>query len=1091
MKTQISRNAHQPEKGYSGVYQQMGRMITDADWNALTDIEKQKLAAALADVIASGAPRVGGLAINLDGTVQPGDLYVDGLRARLTGSAPLTVTAQPDYPDPPSFSGKNVRLYADVWERTVTALEDSTLLDAALHGADTTTRSQRMLQVKWCNVSKNPENPAHNPPVGSGKLTLKLRKIFVGDDHCDPCASEVDLDERVGNYLFRVEVHDVYLEGDKNFLVLKWSRDNGAEAYAVDKYPVGFNQGDWVWEFFDTDSEKTLGHHFPGNFKPRRGGLKTEFAVPGGGDPHEFVRQWDGYAVVNLSDNTLESGYDRGTDLSEAVSGDAHGFVGFDSGGLTINGERLELVLAYQGEAFVAGDYWQAAVREAVDASGGYVLGSAGGGDPPQDILHHYLELGQLDSAGNLVSMTDAKRRQFHFPPLTDISAADVGFTDNCPGLYHGAENVQAALDELCSIGAEDIAYVPPECTASVRENLVSALAGWADLDSDGKVSVKDMLDALLCELNSATLPYEVPDCGSDSVPTVRSLLGLSAGNRTAADALNALLCHLDTTALPHQVPDCGDASAPSVRSLLGLPAGPTPTAEVLDALLCALDANRLPLDKSARLCPALDDPEITTVQQALKVLCSREGGGCAISVEAGDDLQKLLEAFANEPDALDIWLCLKPGDHTLPADLRVMGKRSIKITGAGRVACTVSFQGSIWQLQAREIHLEDIGIQFHDGSGGLILQGNNISAAHNQFLRASRQANNVPMVDVSLFSAHARKQGGYIHWMDNLMTATWQRGIVGVDEIAPSNVLGAEINAKFKDLLSTETRMLDSASYEAALADLASNIGDLPTGVKENWRVAVDGNVSGMDFSRDSSTLRSEFMLADTTAFFAGGSAGRNLTFSSTDAIRAVGDIAVADNNVGVVDDLAILIDSIVETGYNTALRLVSAEQSGGLVDNRVQGDIVLQNSAGRKAINIDSNTFEAISVDGNLVMPRGHLRLAGNLCHRALAMIESRLISSGVLQQPVTGYQSLAVTDNTFIGKEHSFIAAQLSLQGNQFPGCTENNRVGVCLADRGVYVGNAAVESSSVLRCGAPSKSDLLFSANLLTASSIPVS
>ncbi len=35
MKTEISRDSHQPKKRYSGVYQQQGRMLTDADWNNL------------------------------------------------------------------------------------------------------------------------------------------------------------------------------------------------------------------------------------------------------------------------------------------------------------------------------------------------------------------------------------------------------------------------------------------------------------------------------------------------------------------------------------------------------------------------------------------------------------------------------------------------------------------------------------------------------------------------------------------------------------------------------------------------------------------------------------------------------------------------------------------------------------------------------------------------------------------------------------------------------------------------------------------------------------------------------------------------
>ncbi|MBU1664350.1 MAG: hypothetical protein KKG92_02990, partial [Gammaproteobacteria bacterium] len=247
MKTQISRDSFRPEQRYSGVYLQQGRMILDADWNELSDIEKARLVDALRDAIAGGAPRVGGLRVFADPAgsmnirIQPGALYVEGVPARLNAGAPLLVDAQPEYPIKADYSGQNLKLYADVWERSVSALEQSALMDAALHGADTATRSQTMLQVKWCANAIDPLNEAANPSIGTAPLTLKLRLIASGGDACDPCASQVKVDERLGNYLFRVEVHDY--EPATQWLTLKWSRDNGAEACAVAAMPAGFNKG--------------------------------------------------------------------------------------------------------------------------------------------------------------------------------------------------------------------------------------------------------------------------------------------------------------------------------------------------------------------------------------------------------------------------------------------------------------------------------------------------------------------------------------------------------------------------------------------------------------------------------------------------------------------------------------------------------------------------------------------------------------------------------------------------------------------------------------------------------------------------------
>jgi hypothetical protein len=77
-------------------------------------------------------------------------------------------------------------LYADVWDRPVTALERPELMDPALHGADTATRSQTLLQVKWCANTLDPLDPAVNPPMGNGLATLTLRKIDSGSDPATP-----------------------------------------------------------------------------------------------------------------------------------------------------------------------------------------------------------------------------------------------------------------------------------------------------------------------------------------------------------------------------------------------------------------------------------------------------------------------------------------------------------------------------------------------------------------------------------------------------------------------------------------------------------------------------------------------------------------------------------------------------------------------------------------------------------------------------------------------------------------------------------------------------------------------------------------
>ncbi|ABI57089.1 DUF6519 domain-containing protein [Alkalilimnicola ehrlichii MLHE-1] len=690
MKTQTSQPSHRDHGQYSGVYLQQGRMITDADWNALGEIGQRRLVGALWDAIASGAPREGGLRLSDDSGLRlhPGVLYVGGVPARLTGDGPLAPGEQPDYPDPPPFDGRDLTLYADVWERPVTALEDPALMDPALHGADTSSRGETLLQVKWCPRGLDPADPAVNPPLGDAPLALRLRHIVVGDDPCDPCASEMNLDERIGNYLFRVEVHDLFLdEAGERQLVLKWSRDNGAEAHQADNVPEGFDRGDWVWEFFDEASERTLGRHFPEDYRPRRGRLTPAFERPPEGEPRAFVRQWDGFLQLNLDRPALVSGVDRGAELDPELDPDAHGWAGIDAGVLAVNGERLELRLAFADRQFLPGDCWQAAVREAVQGPGDYVLGDEHTGEPPRGVRHRYLPLGELDGDGALVPHGDAERRRFNFPPLTDLAAADVGFSERCEALYRGAENVQQALDALCDIAAEHIAYRLPDCEGeevTVKRLLAEALAErWPDIDRDGRLSVRDMLDGLLC--------------------------------------------HLDSAALPHDVPECRDGRR-SLRERLRIPAGRTTTAEPLNRLLCDTTADHLPLGRETELCPDLDREGVETVQDALNTLCGRSGGGgCAQVVEPGE-LARTLKVLIEERRE-SIWLCLKPGVHEIPADLALHTARHIRISGGGYHACGIRLEGGEWALQAPQIQLFDLGIELpDDGESRVHLSGDDIT---------------------------------------------------------------------------------------------------------------------------------------------------------------------------------------------------------------------------------------------------------------------------------------------------------------------------------------------------------------------------
>jgi hypothetical protein len=334
MKTQISRDGYRREKRYSGVYQQQGRLITDSDWNELVDTVKVRVDEALVDVVGAGSPKGRAAAIQMVATtpkIVPGTVYAGGLEAQIVDppgvTGPFDFSMQVDFPSAPPLPALNTayRFYVDVWDRPVGPLEDDGLRDPALHGADTCTRTQTMAQVKWCPAAKNPESPADNPVQGDARLTLKYPQGGTqgGTDLCDPKAQEVD--PVGGDFLFRVEVHDARWPANvapsaPDRVIVKWSRENGAEQYAFADIPDWFKTGPWIYELYDADSEKHLGFHLATtSWTPKRGTLVT--TLPPTAPAGTMVRRWDGYSVLVRSGSVWSVSTANGEKTADTAGG--------------------------------------------------------------------------------------------------------------------------------------------------------------------------------------------------------------------------------------------------------------------------------------------------------------------------------------------------------------------------------------------------------------------------------------------------------------------------------------------------------------------------------------------------------------------------------------------------------------------------------------------------------------------------------------------------------------------------------------------------------------------------------------------------
>jgi hypothetical protein len=998
MKTQISRDSFAREQRYSGVQLQQGRMLLDADWNELSEIDRQRVVDALHDAIAGGSPREGGLRLIADPPgstnvrIVPGSLYVDGVPARLDAAAPLAVDAQPDYPLHAGYDGRNVHLYADVWERCVSALEAPALLDPALHGADTATRSQTMLQIKWCSETRDPLDPAFNPPLGDAPLCVRLRLVAASGDACDPCASQVRVDERIGNYLFRVEVHDY--DAATQTLTLKWSRDNGAEACAAAAPPVGFDQGDWVWEFYDADTERLLGNHPGVSPAPAklRGVLKENCVAPtGAGEAKTWVRQWDGMLRIRL-DSGACSGCDRGVALFAGADDDpAHGRVLYAGGVLKVNLERVELELRCVGQRFVAGDYWLATVREATQVSGQYVLPAMpdlsvpAHGEPPRGVRHHYLLLGQIDNDRHLRPASDALRRRLAFPPLSDIRAADVGFTDNCFGLFAGAQNVQQALDNLCAIGAEDIAYLLPDCAASEGRSLKDRLRAALDADGDGRLSVKAALDGLLCRLDATSLPYAVPAC----------------------------------------------SATPSVRQRLGLAPGDANVAPVLDALLCEFNAGDLPLDKSdAALCSDLKVPAVVSVQDALGVLCARSGGGCAVVVSSPQHLGLLLDEFARS-NADDLWLCLKAGHYVLDNLPAITGKRSLRLCGESARAVTISVSGPTLAFGAEQLILDQLALNFASNVGQLAINAAHVTLHGCRFKRTTTSAGGPAMLRI----AGIGNAVCTLAVRDSVFTAQ-QRVVAGLSEPwASAEVVG---NAQVSDALlalSREDVLSDSSAYDAALDTAVTSINRMTPQERAKWRVRLEQQLANS--GRALATRTVEKNAQSMVDVLANAETNRSETKAAVEALLA----------------------EWVSYQPDYALRLANARVGGVIADCQVDGWLLLANGVSGYSVPTH-NGSGGVALEGDAVTAGGEdLHLRANSFAAVRANVAAGAFNAdAALVQRVAGYAHLQLADNSFADSGNSFVAASFVALGNcwNYDGDAQQ-RIGFAVADRASFAGN----------------------------------
>jgi Family of unknown function (DUF6519) len=153
-----------------------------------------------------------------------------------------TYLTQPDYPivnSIPSITpNTQYEFYLDVWERLVTYVEDDSIREVALGGAETAARTKLVCQVKTLPPQAAPPSPSsdlraqiENGPRGSLKAIAAQQSTST-----DPCVISPQASYRgPENQLYRVEIHNPGAAGTATF---KWSRENGSVVFPILSFSV-------------------------------------------------------------------------------------------------------------------------------------------------------------------------------------------------------------------------------------------------------------------------------------------------------------------------------------------------------------------------------------------------------------------------------------------------------------------------------------------------------------------------------------------------------------------------------------------------------------------------------------------------------------------------------------------------------------------------------------------------------------------------------------------------------------------------------------------------------------------------------------
>jgi hypothetical protein len=470
-----TRFTFKPQRDYSGVFKQQGRVDLDADFNELIEIIDRRWRSETLDilnhcVVPNTTPdaflvtptAMGGFDIGI------GRMYVDGIQIENHGLQPLEYlsdlgesrgTLPVPYSDQPyllaplppvlaATPNTSDLVYVDVWQREVTVLEDPALREIALGGPDTTTRVQTAWQVRaladvgthGCGDDIAAWDALTAP--SAGRLTTSATAPPAADDPCiiSPAGGYRGLENR----LYRVEIHSTGSIGGAP-AKFKWSRNTIASAVSatpsatqITVQQVGrdqvlrFEVGNFI-EITDDFRE----------FQGLVGHMAQIIAIDEANRIIGFTPAIPAAMNFNPAD---PSRHTRVLRWDQTQNVDANGLLDVTPGSIAIeDGIQVNFSLNPAGGNFKVGDYWVFYARTA-DGSVEELRNA-----PPRGILHHFCRLGFIHWGTNIGTTTFTDCRD-HWPHECDCNFCTVTVGDGVDS--HGQfTDIQQAINSLGNRG--------------------------------------------------------------------------------------------------------------------------------------------------------------------------------------------------------------------------------------------------------------------------------------------------------------------------------------------------------------------------------------------------------------------------------------------------------------------------------------------------------------------------------------------------------------------------------------------------------------------------------------------------------------